>query len=905
MRQGPGADGEAVDTTDLEGLHSSRLRAPGRRWVAAGVAVAVVLVAHMLAPDGVAAEATYALVSVGAPVVAWVGARRQQGLARRVAVILAVGLTLSAIGDSTWSVWMLTQPAVPNVSFFFDIPWLGSYAAIAAGLFAMMRGDRRRVDLDALIDVAAVLVMALLIEWQLVIGSTLGDASVPASARFVWALYPACDAVLLALVVRVLVSHRARSAVGPLVAAGALWWLLADVAYTVYDGASVRWFNLGWLLGAVCFAIGTWQRPSASPEVSLVEEGDRAGFGRVAVALLPLLVPGVIEVVTYFDGSDPNPVPLLAATAILVGLAYLRTIRVLQAEQSARRALRSEKRFAIALAVNSSDAVALVDADARLIRDAPQLAALLGAPGRSNLGLDVMPFVESSHLGALRAILERCISSPGKVFEIEVQVRHAEGHLIWLAIRMVNRLADPDVQGVVLNLHDVTDRKAVEDELSRQAFHDGLTGLANRVLFVDRVDHALRRSARSGLNPAVIYLDLDGFKYVNDSLGHGAGDQLLRAVGDRLVAALRPGDTVARLGGDEFAILIEESSRPEVEGVAVAERVVQALTIPIDLSERAMTVSTSIGIAIGDSDATALTMLRDADVAMYQAKTSGKARWVVFDGEMRSAAVERLELENDLIGALDAGQLRLVYQPVVDLETDAIVGFEALLRWDHPRLGLILPDRFIPIAEQTGLIIPIGRWVLETACKMAKSWQRQFPRVLPLTMAVNVSAKQLADPDFGRYVAESLARSGLSASSLVLEITESVLIEDPTSAAEHLHELHRLGLRLAIDDFGTGYSSLSYLRQFPIDILKIDRSFINTITRREEVPAIVRGLLDLGRTLELETVAEGIEADAQHEALRDEHCALGQGFLFARPLPPDEAELLLLQLEERSATEPR
>jgi diguanylate cyclase (GGDEF)-like protein len=516
-----------------------------------------------------------------------------------------------------------------------------------------------------------------------------------------------------------------------------------------------------------------------------------------------------------------------------------------------------------------------------------------------------MPFVESSHIGALRAVIDRCLSAPGRVFELEVEARHAEGHLIWLAVRMVNRLDDPDVRGVVLNLHGVSARKAAEDELTRQAFHDGLTGLANRVLFADRVEHALRRSARSGLQPALIYLDLDGFKYVNDSLGHPAGDQLLRTVGDRLLGSLRPGDTVARLGGDEFAILIEESARPTDEGVAVAERIVQALTIPIDLGERAMTVSASIGIAVGDSEATALTLLRDADIAMYQAKTSGKARWVVFDGELRSAAVERLELENDLVGALDAGQLRLVYQPVVNLETDDIVGFEALLRWDHPRLGLVVPDRFIPIAEQTGLIIPIGRWVLEAACKTAASWQRQFPRLRPLTMAVNVSAKQLAHADLSRYVAESLARSELPASALVLEITETVLIEDPTGAAERLNELHRLGVRLAIDDFGTGYSSLSYLRQFPIDILKIDRSFINTITRREEVPAIVRGLIDLGRTLELETIAEGIEQTDQHRALRDEHCELGQGFLFAEPLRPDDAELLLLQLEGRNEIRPR
>jgi diguanylate cyclase (GGDEF)-like protein/PAS domain S-box-containing protein len=863
------------------------------------------MLAHMLVPDGVAAESTFLFVSFAAVGVAAVGAWRQQGLARRVGVAVAIGLVLSAIGDATWSVWSLTQPAIPDASVFFDLPWLASYAAISAGLFALMRGEQRRVDRDAVIDVLAVLVMGLVIEWQLVIGSTLGDATLSVPTRLVWALYPAFDAVLLALVVRIVVSHRrSASAVGSLVAAGAACWLVSDLMYTVYEGASVRWLNLGWMLGASCFAAGTWQRAGSAPDTSDAAEVDRTGFGRVAIALVPLLVPGVIELITYFQGTDPNPVPLLMATAVLVGLAYLRTVRVLQAEHAARRALRSEKRFATALAVNSSDAVALVDADARLIREAPQLAALVGSPGTPNLGLDLMPFVEPSHLGALRAVIDRCLSAPGRVFELEVEARHAEGHLIWLAVRMVNRLDDPDVRGVVLNLHDVSARKAAEDELTRQAFHDGLTGLANRVLFADRVEHALRRSARSGLQPALIYLDLDGFKYVNDSLGHPAGDQLLRTVGDRLLGSLRPGDTVARLGGDEFAILIEESARPTDEGVAVAERIVQALTIPIELGERALTVSASIGIAVGDSDATALTLLRDADIAMYQAKTNGKARWVVFDGELRSAAVERLELENDLVGALDAGQLRLVYQPVVNLETDDIVGFEALLRWDHPRLGLIVPDRFIPIAEQTGLIIPIGRWVLENACKTAASWQRQFPRLRPLTMAVNVSAKQLAHADFGRYVAESLARSDLPASTLVLEITETVLIEDPEATAEHLNELHRLGVRLAIDDFGTGYSSLSYLRQFPIDILKIDRSFINTITRREEVPAIVRGLIDLGHTLELETVAEGIEQNDQHQALRDEHCELGQGFLFAEPLPPDDAELLLLQLEARTTIRP-
>jgi predicted signal transduction protein with EAL and GGDEF domain len=361
---------------------------------------------------------------------------------------------------------------------------------------------------------------------------------------------------------------------------------------------------------------------------------------------------------------------------------------------------------------------------------------------------------------------------------------------------------------------------------------------------------------------------------------------------------------VARLGGDEFAILVENPN-PIDEATTVADRVLQALTAPFEISGTRITMSASIGIAASDGDCTADELVRNADIAMYRAKINGKAQWMTYDPLMHAAAMERLQLEKDLEDALEGNQFQLVYQPVVRLETQEIVGFEALLRWHHPTLGLIMPERFIPIVEECGAIVPIGQWVLGTACVVSARWQREHPHDPALTMAVNVSARQLADDDLAEQVAGAIANAMLDPTTLVLEMTETALIHDAAVAARRLHELRRLGVRLAIDDFGTGYSSLSYLRQFPVDILKIDRSFINTITDRTKIPAIVRGLLDLGRTLELETVAEGVEDDIQLDGLRDENCDLAQGYLFARPLDAIDAEALVAQIGVVRAELPR
>jgi diguanylate cyclase (GGDEF)-like protein len=422
-------------------------------------------------------------------------------------------------------------------------------------------------------------------------------------------------------------------------------------------------------------------------------------------------------------------------------------------------------------------------------------------------------------------------------------------------------------------------------ELRHLALHDGLTDLPNRALILDRVEHAIALARRHDGKLAVMFLDLDGFKTVNDTLGHAAGDQLLQTVGARLRGLLRDSDTVGRLGGDEFVILVEGDSLdagPEV----IAERIREVLAEPFDLDVGEQTsshIGVSIGIALGLRDS-AEHLLRDADIALYEAKETGRGRFVIFAPEMHTSIERRAELEQDLTRAIERDQLLLAYQPTFDLATNTINGVEALLRWQHPTRGLIMPDDFIPIAETTGLIVPIGHWVLEQACRQAATWQHDDRR---LSISVNISGRQL-DTNAGLigHVQEALAASGLDPGLLTLEITETVLMRDAEVSAAQLHALKALGLRIAIDDFGTGYSSLGYLRQFPVDALKIDRSFISGIAGNPESTALIHTLVRLGKSLGIETLAEGIEETSQLDHLQREACDSGQGYLFARPLSP-------------------
>jgi diguanylate cyclase (GGDEF)-like protein len=425
-------------------------------------------------------------------------------------------------------------------------------------------------------------------------------------------------------------------------------------------------------------------------------------------------------------------------------------------------------------------------------------------------------------------------------------------------------------------------RDALAADLRHQAFHDALTGLANRALLQDRMEHALARLVREVDTVALILFDLDGFKTVNDSLGHQAGDTLLVTVAERMSAVVRPGDTVARLGGDEFAVFME-SVRNHDEAVMVIERVLSALREPLVLIDRSITLSASAGVAFGTAEKTTAQLLSEADAAMYEAKSHGRNRHEIFEQSMRSRIVERLEFTNSFAGALERSEFFVEFQPLFVLDGGQLQGFEALLRWQHPTLGLIAPLRFIPLAEETGFIVPLGRWVLESACLAAQSWPAGADG--PPTVAVNLSARQLQDPGLSCDVRAALARSGLAGERLVLEVTEGMLVLDPEQTVQVLNELKQMGVSIAIDDFGTGYSSLSHLRKFPVDILKIDKSFIDQLDgAHHEGPAFVEAIIRLARGLDVATVAEGIEDGAQREALTQMGCDVGQGFLLSRPL---------------------
>lgn len=508
---------------------------------------------------------------------------------------------------------------------------------------------------------------------------------------------------------------------------------------------------------------------------------------------------------------------------------------------------------------------------------------------RMNISQVVAPdFLESARAMTMRKVAGEAPTA----YELEIIAKEGNRVSLELSTRLIMHNDRPvGVQGIG---RDITARKRAEEKLKHYALHDTLTGLPNRAHFMNHLQTAIERGGNNAhARFAVLFLDLDRFKVINDSLGHIIGDKLLVAIAERLKSCVRPGDVVARLGGDEFTILLNRTG--EVEDVAgVAERLQKKLSAPFKLNNYEVFTSASIGIIVSDEvKRQPDDFLRDADAAMYRAKEAGKARYEIFDSAMHVRNMNLLKVETDLRHAVERGEFEVFYQPIINLESGEVREFEALIRWNHPQYGMIAPNEFICVAEETGLIIPMGKWILEEACRQTSEWQKRFPHLDTLSISVNLSAKQLMHPSLTAQVGEILERTRLHPRFLKLEVTESTVMENADTALGVLSDLHKLGISLSTDDFGTGYSSLSYLHRFPFERLKIDRSFISKMEQDDKCEAIVRTILMLGQNLNIETVAEGIETEKQLERLRALGCPFGQGFLFSKPVNAEAAGLLL------------
>lgn len=562
---------------------------------------------------------------------------------------------------------------------------------------------------------------------------------------------------------------------------------------------------------------------------------------------------------------------------------YLRFVARGHTDAATRRA--GEQHFRL-LAENTTDVVIWSDLDTTRKYVSPAARTVLGYEPEELVGTRPLDFVHGADAEGYRRVLDDLTSGRVEQALTCQRYRRKDGTWIWLEISfsLTKDFESGRPDGYVASLRDITRRKEAEQQIAHMAVHDALTGLPNRTLFRDRLQREVARAERQSSSFAVLALDLDGFKAVNDALGHPAGDALLHAVARRLTESIRDNDTVARLGGDEFAIILSGLDQPQTASAA-AQRVIEAVNRPFSLEDRSVSVGLSVGIALGQAGLDAEALFKNADVALYRSKAAGRNTFRFYEPGMDAAVAARNALELDLRDAIARGEFRLHYQPIVNLSTDATGGFEALLRWPHPRRGTVPPAEFIPLAEETGLIVPLGAWVVREACREAASWPGD------LRIAVNVSALQLQRPGLEETIVSALACSGLVPQRLELEITESVLIGDSDSAIACLHRLRALGVRIALDDFGTGYSSLSYLRRFPFDKIKIDRSFVQGIAD-PDTAAIVQAIVSIGERLGTAITAEGVETSEQLDQVRREGCTEVQGYYYSKPLPAAQASEL-------------
>ncbi|WP_436527343.1 putative bifunctional diguanylate cyclase/phosphodiesterase [Actinoplanes sp. HUAS TT8] len=888
-----------------------------RHWLRVCIAVASVLTvlavligAEVGGPDVANDISTWALtiLPLAAAVTCLVRSRRYTGRHRWGWAVLGAGVLSWGLGQAYTLAQTFPHGGDLPVPSLADAGYLGMILLVPVGLLILPSAsqplaNRARSILDGLL-VATSLV---LVSWVFVVDPQYGPGDT-GLAFYMKLIYPLGDIVIATMIGYMLPQRRARfrcSADLMFFGLGVIGFAFSDIGYAylgmIDDYRSGMIVDLGWMFGFALVIVGAARPKDAEPLKS--EFSSRMQMSGV---MLPYIAVGAaLFASVLFHIATGHSSPFVAySRSVLILLLIGRQVLTLLENRDLTRGLeaRVEERTAElyareqqfhALIRHSSDVVTVLDAGGTVTFQSESMQRVFGYRPELFLGRHYTEVLAPEVAIRLSQAMRQVAVRPYSSVTLEIIHTHQDGRKRPSEMIVTNLVDDPHVNGFVLNTRDISERKELQEQLIHEAYHDSLTQLANRALFRDKTAAALERT--DGLT--VLHLDLDGFKRVNDSLGHLAGDQLLVQVADRIKGCVRGEDVVARFGADEFAVLIEAASSEEAE--FVARRILDDLELPVEVGARNIHVRASIGLAqaalLDDEDEDrAEQLLRNADLAMHHAKAAGGSAFTSYRTQMRDGLIERLELENDLRAACENHDLRLHYQPTIDLDTNQVVGFEALVRWPHPTRGMINPLDFIPIAEATGLIVPLGLWVLREACRQAVEWS-EAAGGRPLKMSVNVSVRQFDQLDFAETVAAVLAETGMPADRLCLEMTESVLMTDTEANLEQLVRLKALGLTLAIDDFGTGYSSLAYLRRFPVDTLKIDRSFVERLGVIGDDTALTDTIVRLGKSLGMSTVAEGIEEFGQLAALREMGCMFAQGYYFSRPVPAAEAGRLFLE----------
>ena len=776
------------------------------------------------------------------------------------------------------------------------------YAVLLCSLLSfpsviVTKEDRERFWLDT----GIVMISGGIAIWYFVIRSAPWDSTGGLLASAMTLVRPVGDLVILFGSTTILLGSTKSGGrrTFSLLTEGLLLFYAADLSY---GALMLRGeYQAGVWVEGLWAASGLFLLLSCLSQRAALRRGDDASdqTARGGFSLLPYLsaafANGLLVFAAYSQWVEPLGGLIVGAVG-LTGMVLARQVSAVRAHDRAQKAVfRNEARFK-SLVQNSSDVVMIVGADLRIRYHTPSAERVLGYDSRHLEGQKLTELVHPDDRTRAVAFFTDLLKHPNSSASVEWRLLYSNG--AWHHVENVctNLTDDPDVGGLILNTRDVTERKEAEERLQHDAFHDALTGLPNRALFKEHLRVVIGRARRSPeFTYAVLFLDLDRFKNVNDSLGHSFGDELLKTVANRLSQTIRDNiDIVGRLGGDEFVVLLDGI---EDAGVAshVSARIQQALREPVQIGGHEVFATTSIGIALSTTGYTdAESILRDADTAMYRAKARGRACHEVFDKFMHARAVALLELENDLRRAVERQEFEVYYQPIVGIgDGSKITGFEALVRWHHPKRGLVPPGDFISVAEDTGQIIFIGRWVLREACRQMVAWQQQHASYRGLTLSVNLSGKQFLQPDLADQILAILNETGFDPHHLQLEITESVVIENTEVVTSILMQLREMGIQLSMDDFGTGYSSLSYLHSFPIDVLKIDRSFISSIEAGSSKGEIVSSVIALARSMGMKVVAEGVETEEQLERLTALECSYGQGFLFSKPISAEAVEALM------------